>query len=131
MAACAVLVGILFLWNHLLCLCKTHATQRRIRAGRARGSVDLKSYYNSGPVFLGLRLHYSLYSPFCINLMPMHASAFWSSGGTASLRTRSPSLPFPSLCYALEDRRISRNAIALTLDIGLALHTNQPPGLFF
>ena len=83
-------------------------------------------------VFLGLVLHYSLLA--FLYKFDAYASAFWSSGGgTASPRTRSPSLPLPSLCYALEDHgrhRISRNTIALTLDIGLAPHANQRPGLF-
>ena len=79
-------------------------------------------------MFLGLRLHYSLLA--FLYKFDAYTSAFWSSGDTAPSRTRSPSLPFPSLCCALEDHGISRNAIALTFDVSLAPHTNQRPGLF-
>ena len=79
-------------------------------------------------MFLGLRLHYSLLA--FLYKFDAYAPAFLSLGGTASSRTRSPSLPFHSLCYVLEDHGISRNTIVLTLDIGLALHTNQRSGLF-
>ena len=84
--------------------------------------LSSSSYYNSGPVFLGLRPHYSLLA--FLYKFDAYTSTFWSSGDTASSRTRSPCLISKTTGFRVTPSR------SPGLDIGLAPHTNQRPGLF-